>query len=358
MTRKERLHRCYFNQEIDRPAVYSRTGFPADDPTYDRLRSLFRERTELKGGWRGFRFSAAGSSSRAVEPHSEDFERHTTTLHTPAGDLRASHMVSLKGLPGLQETYYITCRQDAETYLSLPIPEVLGDDGRFAETCARIGDAGIVEVSLGANPGGTVAQLCGSETFAIMSITDRDILHELCERWTEAILRTVRHAAERGYGPYFCMAGEEYILPPLHGRQDFIDFNAQYDRRIIDLIHDIGGRIHIHSHGSISSVLQDFVDMGTDVLHPFEPPPLGDITAADAKAVCRGKVCLEGNIQIHHMYEHTPAQVRAETEALIADVFDDQGGLIVCPSASPFIRGEGATCYPQYAAMVDAVLSR
>jgi len=39
MTRTERMKRCYFNEEIDRPAVYSRTGFPENDPSYDRFRS-------------------------------------------------------------------------------------------------------------------------------------------------------------------------------------------------------------------------------------------------------------------------------------------------------------------------------
>ena len=35
MTRKERLKRCYYHEELDRPAVYSRTGFPRNDSSYD-----------------------------------------------------------------------------------------------------------------------------------------------------------------------------------------------------------------------------------------------------------------------------------------------------------------------------------
>jgi len=114
--------------------------------------------------------------------------------------------------------------------------------------------------------------------------------------------------------------------------------------------------VHIHCHGSIKTVFQGFHDMGADVLHPFEPPPMGDITAREAKALVRGKMTLEGNLQIAHLYEHTPEQVRAETEALIADAFDDRSGLIVCPTASPYIYGAGEKCLPQYQAMLDAVL--
>ena len=46
-------------------------------------------------------------------------------------------------------------------------------------------------------------------------------------------------------------------------------------------------------------------DMGADVLHPFESLPLRDIIACEAKTFARDKMCLEGNIPIHRMYEGT-----------------------------------------------------
>jgi uroporphyrinogen-III decarboxylase len=114
--------------------------------------------------------------------------------------------------------------------------------------------------------------------------------------------------------------------------------------------------VHIHSHGSIKKVLQGFVDMGVDVLHPFETPSQGDLTAREAKPVIRGKICMEGNIQISNMYEHTPEEIKEETEQLIKDAFDDHKGLIVSASASPYIPGEGLNCLEQYRAMVETVL--
>ncbi len=35
----------------------------------------------------------------------------------------------------------------------------------------------------------------------------------------------------------------------------------------------------------------------------------------------------------------------------------DGKNLIVCPTASPYIRGAGKRCFEQYNAMIDAVLS-
>ncbi|NPV09359.1 MAG: hypothetical protein HPY83_15545 [Anaerolineae bacterium] len=358
MTRKERLRRAYFHEEMDRPAVYTRTGYPAGDPTYDRVKALFAEHGELKVGWNARQFETRPEVRHSVEPYSQDFERHISILVTPKGELRSTRLESLHGQPGLDETYFIKSREDAEKYLSLPLPEI-GEIDRsgYDAALAQMGEAGIVEASLGSNPGGTVAALCGSDTFAIMSITDRDILHAMLERHMQVTINVLKRLLAQGIGPYFNMQGQEYIVPPLHGPRDFYDFNVRYDKPIMDLIHEAGGRVHVHCHASIKKVIQGFVDEGVDVLHPFEAPPMGDITPREAKEAARGRMTLEGNIQIARMYEATPEEIAEEVRALIRDTFDDRRGLIVSPTASPYIRGQGERCYPQYKAMVETVLS-
>ena len=256
----------------------------------------------------------------------------------------------------MSETYLLEDREDAEKYLCLPVHEPEGDVSAFFEAQKEIGDAGIVDTGLGMNPGGSVAILFGSENFAITCMTDREVLHALCEQRMQAILKRLKFLLDGGVGPFFSMAGQEYIVPPLHGPRDFWDFNVKYDKPILDAVHEAGGWVHIHCHGSIKKVFDGFVEMRADVLHPFEAPPMGDITPTEAKALARGSLCLEGNLQIADMYENTPEDIRAQTQALIETVFDDRHGLIVCPSASPYIRGAGQRAFPQYKAMVDAVL--
>ena len=357
MTRRERMIRCYRHEELDRPAVYTRMGYPSKDPTYDRLKAYMAQYTEMKAGWSTGQLQVRPPVVEYTEPHTEDFSRHIEVLKTPLGDLRQTSLVSLKGQPGMNETYFINSAEDAERYLSLPVADCQGDVSSFFQVDASIGDAGISDVSLGANPGGHTATLCGSENFAMMSVTDRDVLHRLCERRMRILLDKVRFLLARGVGPFFSMSGEEYIVPPLHGPKDFADFNIRYDKPIIDAIHEGGGRIHIHCHGPIKSVFRGFIEMGVDVLHPIEPPPQGNLEAREAKAIARGRMCLEGNIQINRMYEAKPEDIREETARLIEAAFDDRRGLIVCPSASPYIRGEGERCFPQYQAMVETVLN-
>ncbi len=357
MNRRERLASCYSNEETDRPAVYSRTGFPRDDPTYDRLKAYLQAHTELKMGWSGAEPTAYDTESY-VEPYSEDYERHVTVLHTPKGDLRCSRRISLKGLPGLAETFYLKGPEDVEKYMSLPMPgygEV--DRSSFDQVREEVADAGIVNVSLGVSPGGFVATLFGTKNFAKMSITHRDLLHELCERQMDIVMERLDLLLEEDIGPFFAMSGEEYIVPPIHGPRDFRDFIVRYEKPIFDRLHRAGGHVHVHCHGSIKKVFQGFLDIGVDVLHPFEAPPMGDITPAEAKELSRDRICLEGNIQINRMYEAPPAEIALETERLIETVFNDRKGLIVCPTASPYVRGEGEEAFPRYKAMIDTVLN-
>ena len=142
------MRRCFCHEELDRPAVFSRTGFPADDPTYDSLKALLAETTELKTIWNGC-LHGMPPMQELTEPHSEDFERHITLIQTPLGSLRSSKLVSLKGKPGMPETYFINNRDDAEKYLSIPEPDVGGAVDRFFELDREIDDSGIVDVSLG-----------------------------------------------------------------------------------------------------------------------------------------------------------------------------------------------------------------
>jgi hypothetical protein len=356
LTRRERLRRCYFYEDLDRPAAYCMRMFPTDDPSYDRLKDYLGEHTELKGRWGTEVCQTPYETETRVEPHSEDWDRQITVLRTPAGPLERTSLVSRKGQPGLHETLYLKTREDAEKYLSLPLPATNGDVSRHFQRDREVADRGMAEAALNYNAAGFVVELFGSELFALMSLTDRDVIHALCERELQILTNRVKHLLSEGVGPLFSLSGQEYIVPPMHGPEDFRDFNMRYDRPIIDLIHEGGGRVYVHCHGSVKRVIDGFVEAGVDVLHPFEPPPLGDITAAEAKAVARGCMCLEGNIQINRMYERRPDEIREEARALIRDAFDDRRGLIVCPTASPYIRDRGEDYFARFRAMMDAVL--
>ena len=326
ITSKERLHHLYFHEEMDRPAAIIRWWGFRDDPTYRELYRLMIQEADWVEPW---------TASSVVKPSGE---------FQPKQEAKPDAF-----------QYQLQDMEDAEKYLNLPVPEINGDLSSYFKLKEQVGDRGIVLAHLGNNPGGAAVELFGSEQFALMSVTDREILHRLMQRHQTFIFRLIDYLLENGVGPYFSICGQEMIAPPLHGREDFFDFNVRYDKAIAERIHDAGGKLNVHCHGRLKAVLDGFLEIGTDVLHCFEAPPMGDITPADAKQVCKGRISLEGNIQIADFYEKSPGDIRRQTEALIRDCFADRRGLAVTPTASPFMKGRGAECYPQYQAMIDAV---
>lgn len=358
LTSRERLDRCFKHLELDRPGLYIR-GVDQKNPAHESYKPL-RELVVAKGDMKFVFFCSSykditGRSYRE-EPFNEDFERHITTIHTSAGDLNRVYMHGLNGQPGYTEKYFIETPEEAEIYLSLPETGLSFNSEDFFELDRKIGDRGIAIADLGLNPAGTVADLIGSERFALWSIEYRDILHRLIEREQRVLSIIVRQLLDKGIGPYFALLGQEYIVPPLHGPSDFYDFNVRYDKPILDMIHNSGGYVHVHCHGPIKSVLHYFVEMGADVLHPIEAPPMGNISIKEAKNILRGKVCIEGNIQIGDMYDCNASQIKEMTLEIIKDGFDDFRDLTLCPTASPFIPIMTPRALENYTTLINTVL--
>jgi hypothetical protein len=93
------------------------------------------------------------------------------------------------------------------------------------------------------------------------------------------------------------------------------------------------------------------------VLNPLEAPPIGDVTAAHAKAVLGGKVCIEGNVQIGDLERCSSEQIREQTAELIQQA-GAGGGLIVCPTASPYFPECSDQLLANYRAMIETALAR
>ena len=82
---------------------------------------------------------------------------------------------------------------------------------------------------------------------------------------------------------------------------------------------------------------------------------MGNVTAAEARAVLGGKVCIEGNIQVGDLFTLPPDEIEKQVEALIRDA--GPAGLIVAPSASPYAPVATRRMLANYARMIHAALA-
>ena len=335
MTSRERLLCAYRRGQPDRVPV---RVWAVDDlttpmhPSYAPVVTAAKARTDLVGGWglasreSPVRVTAKDRPSRIV-----GFEERVTTWHTPAGPVTRINAFNREGKPGYCMKHQIESVQDAGRVLSIPIPEPADDTAGFALRERQIGERGVVMAGL-PHPMYGVQDMMGPELFAIWSLEERELLHEMIRRELEVTFRWVKAMLAGGVGPCFAYVGPEVCIPPSQSVRDFRELVVEYDRQWIDLIHDAGGIVWCHSHGKMKRVLEGFIEAGNDVIQPLEPPPWGDIELADVKKRTDGRIALEGNIEKHELYSSTPEEIRERVRGAILDA-GEGGGFVLCPSA-------------------------
>jgi uroporphyrinogen-III decarboxylase len=335
MTSRERLLTAYRNEQPDRVPV---RVWAVDDttkamhPSYQPVIDAAQEKSDLVGGW-----GLPGGPS-TVEVTSEnqpsriaEYEEQVVTWHTPKGPVTRINAFNREGKPGYCVKHMIESVEDAKRVMSIPIPPPEGNADGFWERERQIGDRGIITVGVG-HPMYAIEDRLGPEMFAIWSIDERDLLHEMIQIELKRVIASVKHTISLGVGPIFAYVGPEVCIPPSQSVAGFYEFVVNYDRQWTDLIHDAGGIVWCHSHGNMKAVLEGFIDAGNDVLQPLEPPPWGDIELADIKKQVNGRLALEGNIEKHELYSSTPEEIRERVRGAILDA-GEGGGFVLCPSA-------------------------
>lgn len=89
---------------------------------------------------------------------------------------------------------------------------------------------------------------------------------------------------------------EEFVLPQL--------------RRMIDAAHDAGGKVLLHSCGTVASILDRLVEAGLDALHPFQCLPGNNLE--EAKREYGDRLCFFVGIDVQRMPDSTPEAIREE----------------------------------------------
>jgi hypothetical protein len=364
MTSHERLLAAIRLQPVDRVPMHIRGVRPWDDPwvaTRDPSYTPVIEAVAAHGDYvdwwgaaTGTFYSATPVSTDSFTEDRDDWTAHYTVYHTPGGDLRTMFLSSKRGLPGMQMEFMVKDLADLDKVLAVPYEPARPDCAGWPDKVAAMGDRGLVMCSI---PNGLTMLhgLMGSERLAIWSVTERERIMELLWLFHRRCLDHLEYLISQGVGPCFAMSGEEYVTPPLHSPHDFREFVVEPEQELAAAIHQAGGLLHIHCHGPLTNVLEDFMTIGADCLHPLEAPPMGDVTLADAKRRLGHRLCLEGNIQIGDIYA-------GQTEEIVAQVRHNVQvtggrGYILCPTASPHTAVLTDLTVRNYLAMIAAAVA-
>jgi hypothetical protein len=100
---------------------------------------------------------------------------------------------------------------------------------------------------------------------------------------------------------------------------------------MIDLSHEHGARLMLHSCGSTRQIWPDFVDMGLDLYDTVQPEAKG-MVPRELAAEFGQRICLHGTLSTQKTLPFgAPEDVAREVRARIEE-FGNQGGLILAPS--------------------------
>jgi uroporphyrinogen-III decarboxylase len=306
-------------------------------PSYKRIIPVIREQTD----WLDRRnlgappfYTAAAVIDTEVD-HRDGWTITRRILHTPAGDLVSEHRQDEENAAGARTEHYCKTIEDLEKVLTIPYEPVDPDMRAFKEAEAKLTqEDGLMMVNIGM-PIGAAYGLTHPENFAIWSLTERERLVQFTQEIFEREYAFLEKALKAGAGPVFFAVGTEFVAPPMCSPQAFESLITPFDKPIFELIHQYGGKVIVHHHGNISSILDHIADLGADGIQPIEEPPIGDCTMAEAKARIGDRVCLVGSVQYDDFARLTPDAMEALVKRQIGDAAPG-GGMILAPTAGPY----------------------
>jgi len=181
----------------------------------------------------------------------------------------------------------------------------------------------------------TACDLRGTENFLMDMGLYPDFALELLKRIADFQDSLFRQALESG-GRYFDMIefpGDDYAsnVGTLISPRMFRKFLKPILSRFVDTIRSFNPNIFImfHSDGLITSLIDDLIDVGVDVIHPLEPLPGLDFI--EIKKHFGKRVSFLGAIDISHALPGSQEDVISEVKTRIQQLAPG-GGYILAPS--------------------------
>ena len=233
----------------------------------------------------------------------------TNEIDTPKGKL--THVVEYNSQTNTEwvRKYPVESPEDIEKIRSVPweLPEKLSTPD-LSELPPQFYKKSLTRAEV-SSPFVCVAGMMKYEYFLFLAATEPHLVNALTTQCHERILSVLDVLLSAKNIDYVWMGGCEWLTPPMAPPKMYEDLVQPFEREIIERVHEAGALVHVHCHGNIRSTLEMVIDRGGDFVEPVEPPPDGDITMSEAKALAKGKITLGGNIEARILEYGDPDEV-------------------------------------------------
>jgi uroporphyrinogen decarboxylase len=166
-----------------------------------------------------------------------------------------------------------------------------------------------------------MADLFGMENYLMNMYLKPDLMHaatdRICEFYYEANERFFKQAGDKVDAFFF---GNDFGTQNglICGLKQFEEFILPWTKRLVELAKKYGYQVILHSCGSIYEVIDIFIDLGIDCLHPIQAKALN----MDAQTLAdnfKGKISFMGGIDTQDLLVNAGAdEIKAETQRVKA----------------------------------------
>lgn len=240
---------------------------------------------------------------------------------------------------------WIETEEDFAAFLSLdPMKPALPDIGSVRTKEEQIGKHGLpyAEVS---DPFGVVSEMFPTELFYIKTINDKRRIAKLLFLTGKRILSSIECLCRETRKPFILrIIGSEKAVPPFMSRKDFLEFEGPFYREVAAIASRYQVPTAFHCHGPVRDILSDVWSMGYSFVEPFEPPPRGNLTVAEALELTAGRGIVFGGVDDVLLSTGSAEEVRDAVEGCLREAKPSGRPFILSQSATPFFDplGENA----------------
>ncbi|MFC1452972.1 uroporphyrinogen decarboxylase family protein [Verrucomicrobiota bacterium] len=147
-------------------------------------------------------------------------------------------------------------------------------------------------------------------------------MHRLCEGLLDLVLQFVKGAADAGADGFATSNDLGHQTSLMMSPESFREFLKPLHAKVAAACHERGMHYWTHSCGNLTEIVEDFVEVGLDCLHPLQ---YGAMDWKEVAPVLKGRMTAWAGIDVQHiLQEATPDGVRAHVRELI-DTFHEPG---------------------------------
>ncbi len=360
-TPRERLMRVLRHEKTDRlpisPCGLSPYTWHVDFPDYHPILDVAEKHCEFLckfGIADGYGLSESdGWSMKTEKDEQGDRKIQRTELQTPKGTLIQTRVHDRAVGSWASSKSFVNDMDDLNARDSLPFEPLEARLDGIREFDARIGEAGLVYCSGIKNALLNACWGMSEEFRTVFCFTEQERLRRMVDTAQERLLDYVTRLLDVGAGPVFRWYAIEDFVEPMMPPSFVDEFIVPYDREIVKLIHDRGGRVVMHCHGRLGAQIERMLAIGVDGVDCAESPPQNDIDLAGMIEKADGRMVIWGYIQ----YEDLARKTGDEIETMVRKAVEaggTEGRYILSQAASPWTAEIDARTRDNWIRMIEA----